>query len=819
VNIRDAIEEIKTNLVGYLKERGISVSERGAFPCPVSACRHKRGDAVPSAQISQDMKRVYCHTNHTSWDIFHIANQMEGLPIGHDPSFYTETVPELAKRYGITYDDIELTDDQRQRLSLFGVNKDAHRLIIDNAETVEAAITARGWTIDEAKEMGVGCAPSFKNFMEHLKSKGWTSAIIEQAGLSRPDLFNEHTMLFTVCDGKGRPVGFAGRDLLFDPSDPDHSTKYRNTSNVGLYDKSNLFFLLNKADKSNGPLYLFEGYTDAVTLSLRGLKNAVALGGTALSTNHIKMLDKMGLRDIIICYDGDESGDRALDSSLARIESTVPSMSRRILYMPRDMDPDTYVSTFGIDEFRKLPLVSAFQHRLSKEFPIASTYDIEEKIVPIIAAQPMPIARSDMIKDLCAHVGDSVSESDIREAIDIVMEKQDKEVLRKEQSILDRSIREAKRDGADVLIVLDNAQVEISSLRRNAEPGFDPIESFCTHIVAASNKFRERDPDDRGFAMPNFPALEKVFRGFPKYGSLITVGANSSIGKSSFARNICWEIACHNDDAQVLYMTIDDDRECAIKSIIASMAALSIFEVSAPAQLGVGSSRYKAWETAFAKLLERAKGHKNFMCFDSTSGRSVSTLRRHLEWAIEKFPNRKPVVFIDNFHVLDGAHDLQIRERTIENATELKRMCSKYQIPISIVVQMNKSQDLWRLPTPSDIQETVQVEYESDALIILHSDLQRNGASKKYWKTDIIDQGEVIETKMPFLEGQVWKNKTEGLFISNGEEGKLYWKLNRHYSRIDECSYEDVLLAVAAAGGKPMSIPMADPTENISDGR
>jgi len=78
---------------------------------------------------------------------------------------------------------------------------------------------------------------------------------------------------------------------------------------------------------------LVEGYTDVISLHQAGIENAVASGGTSLTTDQLRLIKKYS-NNLTIIYDGDfgrsESGPlRGLDMALERrIECEACSYSR-----------------------------------------------------------------------------------------------------------------------------------------------------------------------------------------------------------------------------------------------------------------------------------------------------------------------------------------------------------------------------------------------------------------------------------------------------------------------------------------------------------
>ena len=92
---------------------------------------------------------------------------------------------------------------------------------------------------------------------------------------------------------------------------------------------------------------------DVVGLSKNGIDNAVANLGTSLTDKQISILNQF-FDDIIICFDGDESGYKAaLRAAENSIKQLKPEKQISFLFLPNKEDPDSYVNKNGKANFIK----------------------------------------------------------------------------------------------------------------------------------------------------------------------------------------------------------------------------------------------------------------------------------------------------------------------------------------------------------------------------------------------------------------------------------------------------------------------------------
>ncbi|RHZ35699.1 toprim domain-containing protein [endosymbiont GvMRE of Glomus versiforme] len=132
------------------------------------------------------------------------------------------------------------------------------------------------------------------------------------------DFFLTQQLIIPLVDSEGKIVSFAARkiELASKSNDNGSSTdksfsKYVYLPNYQQYHKSSLLYNYSIAKKTREEeCYLVEGFFDIISLAKLGIENCVALLGTNLSEEQIKLLGKLKKR-IILFLDGDKSGREA----------------------------------------------------------------------------------------------------------------------------------------------------------------------------------------------------------------------------------------------------------------------------------------------------------------------------------------------------------------------------------------------------------------------------------------------------------------------------------------------------------------------------
>ncbi|HVT30187.1 MAG TPA: toprim domain-containing protein, partial [Lacipirellulaceae bacterium] len=200
--------------------------------------------------------------------------------------------------------------------------------------------------------------------VERAQGTDCSLQILERVGLLRRkdlgggfyDWFRGRVM-FPIRDARSRTIAFGGRVLpqLAD----DRSAKYINSPEMPLFSKSRELYALDVARerfKEPGGAIVMEGYTDVLMAHQHGIRNCVAVLGTALGERHVQLLHRNSADKITLVLDGDDAGRRRtneiLDALLALFEKK--EVNLRILTLPEGIDPCDFIATHGSDQFRAL---------------------------------------------------------------------------------------------------------------------------------------------------------------------------------------------------------------------------------------------------------------------------------------------------------------------------------------------------------------------------------------------------------------------------------------------------------------------------------
>ena len=157
-------------------------------------------------------------------------------------------------------------------------------------------------------------------------------------------------LMFPIHDEQGRVIGFSGRVLDSEVK----AAKYVNSPETLLFHNSKVFYGLDKARReilAAKSALVCEGQLDTMACHMAGLKQAVAPQGTALTSDHARIL-KRYTSEVVLCFDSDTAGQNAAVRSFdALLES---ELAVRVMTVPAPHDPDSFIREHGVVAFREM---------------------------------------------------------------------------------------------------------------------------------------------------------------------------------------------------------------------------------------------------------------------------------------------------------------------------------------------------------------------------------------------------------------------------------------------------------------------------------
>ncbi|NLP02297.1 MAG: DNA primase [Fibrobacter sp.] len=316
-------------------------------------------EKTPSFHVNPSRGYFHCFGCGKGGDVFTFLQEIEGLD-------FPEALKMLAQETGVELRQYQTPSQssvnsaiQLSRTEMLLIHEIAARFFYNNIRLNPKAVEyfkSRMLKAETVRDFNLGYAQSgWSSLVNHCRSKGISESKLVSCGLALQkdgggvyDRFRDRIM-FSLCDLSGKVIGFAGRGM-----ETNAVPKYLNSPETALYKKKEFLFGLHKsrlAIKENGYCMIVEGYMDYLILYQAGIRNVVAVSGTALTPEHGHLLQRF-TSNVLLLFDGDSAGQTA---AIRAVFVLAPfNLDISILVLPNDEDPDSYVSKYGGEKFLEI---------------------------------------------------------------------------------------------------------------------------------------------------------------------------------------------------------------------------------------------------------------------------------------------------------------------------------------------------------------------------------------------------------------------------------------------------------------------------------
>lgn len=419
--MENQVEEVKnkTDIVSIIGER-IELKKAGRnykALCPF------HGEKTPSFMVSPELQIFKCFGCDAKGDVFTFLEQFEGME-------FSEALKYLAERAGVklvrtqfssTSEKEKLIDIHKETLRFYNYLLLNHPL---GKKVLEYLEKERGLKKSTIEEFQLGYSPENSFLLQKFlvdKKKFTVSDIVRSGiGIERASGFYDRfsgRVIFPLFDHRGNPIGFAGRIL---PWDKRETGKYINSPETHIYHKSSVLYGLNITRgniKKKKVAIIVEGELDLISSYQAGIKNIVAIKGSALTEEQVRLLSRFAPK-FILALDSDFAGDAAARRGITVAENL--GISVKIAKIRKFKDPDEAARN-DIESYKK-DLINA---KGVWDFLIDSVFsrfdpssgegsaNISKELAPIIAQIEDKIVQSHYINLIAKRLGveaDAVAE-------------------------------------------------------------------------------------------------------------------------------------------------------------------------------------------------------------------------------------------------------------------------------------------------------------------------------------------------------------------------------------------------------------------------
>ena len=404
-------------------------------------------DSRPSLQVNANRQSFKCWVCNIGGDVFSFVMQVEnvdfrealeiladqaGVPLPKQQHADLAIQRQFQKTGGQTgrndashpHDKAASSSRQQEPLTkktlyraLDWVSQRYHDYLLagNEAELARTYLRERGINDESIRKFRIGYAPLQRDWLlEQIKRDPHRVKIMEMVGvLARRDDENESQsswssqpydrfrgrLMFPIRDTQDRTIAFGGR--LLPGSTLQSRAKYVNSPETHLFSKHKQLYgldLARLAMRNTKRALIMEGYTDVIMAHQFGFGDAVAVLGTALGAEHIRILKRF-VEKMVLVLDGDEAGQKRANEVLELFVAQGADIET--LTLPGGADPCDFLLTHGSEAFEhelQHNTVDALEHAfLSATYGIDLDKDIIgsslalEKILGIIAQAPLSV--------------------------------------------------------------------------------------------------------------------------------------------------------------------------------------------------------------------------------------------------------------------------------------------------------------------------------------------------------------------------------------------------------------------------------------------
>ncbi|MDA0372936.1 MAG: DNA primase [Planctomycetota bacterium] len=311
-------------------------------------------EKTPSFHVFPESQHYKCFGCGESGDVFTFVQEREGIG-------FREAMEWLADRAHVSLEGVfDVGGGGRARRqdgpdvhATLGAVRDLFEETLYGPDGAEARayLEDRG-LIDSAESFGLGLHPEAGRLSSFVREHKLSSHLLQQAGLLGRDGREPMAgrVMFPITDERGRIVGFGGRVLPLPSSEgEDRRPKYLNSPEAPFFNKRRLLYGLRQVKQAGERCVLVvEGYTDVIACHAAGFTGAVATLGTSLTRDHARLLERYATEGVVLLFDGDQAGRRAVDRAFRELVHT--NLQIRIALLPEGRDPaDLAAVAPGID--------------------------------------------------------------------------------------------------------------------------------------------------------------------------------------------------------------------------------------------------------------------------------------------------------------------------------------------------------------------------------------------------------------------------------------------------------------------------------------
>ena len=289
--------------------------------------------------------------------------------------------------------------------------------------------------------------------------------------------------------------------------------------------------------------------------------------------------------------------------------------------------------------------------------------------------------------------------------------------------------------GKDIKMVLDEAEREVFAIAEKRSSSTEgPQNVLCvleSTIARIETLGKLENHNGVTGVTTGFVELDKKTAGLQP-SDLIIVAARPSMGKTTFAMNLC-ENAAMASDKPVLVFSLEMPAEQIMMRMIASLARVD------QTKIRTGQNLEEAEWSKIASVFGMFK-QKNNLYIDDSSGLTPTELRSRAR-RVYRENGGLSMIMVDYLQLMRAPAFSDNRTLEIaEISRSLKALAKELEVPVIALSQLNRTleQRADKRPVNSDLRESGSIEQDADLIMFIYRDEVYNENSEDKGVAEII---------------------------------------------------------------------------------
>ncbi|WP_411705222.1 replicative DNA helicase [Edaphovirga cremea] len=289
-----------------------------------------------------------------------------------------------------------------------------------------------------------------------------------------------------------------------------------------------------------------------------------------------------------------------------------------------------------------------------------------------------------------------------------------REMISVANEIADAGYDPQGRSSEDLLDLAESRVFQIAESRASKDDGPKSIDRILESTVARIEDLFQRPHDGVTGVSTGYSDLDKKTAGLQK-SDLIIVAARPSMGKTTFAMNLC-ENAAMMQEKPVLIFSLEMPGDQLMMRMLASLSRVD------QTRIRTGQLDDEDWariSSTMGILLE-----KRNMYIDDSSGLTPTEVRSRARRVFREHGGLS-LIMIDYLQLMRVPSLSDNRTLEIaEISRSLKALAKELQVPVVALSQLNRSleQRADKRPVNSDLRESGSIEQDADLIMFIYRD-------------------------------------------------------------------------------------------------